>query len=175
MFAASFNVGHYHVQTAGSFHTLRPLSEKEVRTIQISKSNITLELLQGWTWSQAQAQNLSELITGKLNTSKNTWMISCSQQHRPNSAHSCLISSTNTPADIAVFDDLDAISSVYTQQKTRQKTTPTMPGLHLSTAAQQHTIFHGDDCSAEVCCMLCLHLWRLVQVSAILCCFRCEP
>ena len=47
VFAASFNVGHYHVHTAESFHMLRPLSEKEARAIQISKSNITLELLQG--------------------------------------------------------------------------------------------------------------------------------
>lgn len=174
MFAASFNVGHYHVQTAGSFHTLRPLSEKEVRTIQISKSNITLELLQGWTWSQAQAQNPSELITGKLNTSKNTSRISCFQQHRPRFIW-FMLSLTNTPADIALFDDLDACPSDYMQQKTMQKTTPTMPGLHVSTAAQQRTILPGDDCSAGVCCMLCLHLWRLVQVSAILCCFRCEP
>ncbi len=81
-------------------------------------------------------------------------------------------SSTNTPADIALFDDLDACSSDYMQQQTVQKTTPTMPDLHLSTAPQQHTTFPDD---AEMCCMLCLHQWRLVQASAILCCFRCEP
>ena len=68
----------------------------------------------------------------------------------------------------------DACSLDYTQQKTMQKTTPTMPGLRSSMAAQQHTISPGDDCFAEVCCMLCLRLWRLVQVPAILCCFRCE-
>ena len=36
-----------HVHTAESFHMLKPLSKKEARAIQISKSNITLELLQG--------------------------------------------------------------------------------------------------------------------------------
>ena len=83
-----------------------------------------------------------------------------------------MLSSTNTPADIALFDDLDAYSSDYMQQKTTQKTTPTMPGLRLSTAAQLHTLLRGD---AEMCCLLCLHLWRLVQASAILCCCRCRP
>ncbi len=83
-----------------------------------------------------------------------------------------MFSLTNTPADIALFGDLDACSSAYMQQKTMQKTIPTMPGLHLSMTAQQHTTFPGD---AEMCCMLCLHLWRLSRASAILCCFRCEP
>lgn len=86
-----------------------------------------------------------------------------------------MVTLTNTPDDIALFDDLDACSSVYTQQMTMQTTTPTMPGLHLSTIAQQYATFPGDDCSAQVCCMLCLHLWQLVQVFATLCCFRCEP
>lgn len=47
MFAASFDVSHYHVHTAENFHMLRLLSEKEARAIQISKSNTTLDLLQG--------------------------------------------------------------------------------------------------------------------------------
>ena len=83
-----------------------------------------------------------------------------------------MLSSTNTPADIALFDELDAYSSDYMQQKTMQKTTPTTPGLRVSTAAQQHTTFPGD---AEMYCMLCLHQWRLVEAPAILCCFRCHP